>query len=114
MKAKAGTGSATLSMAFAGARFAVSLCRALKGEPNIIECCYVESNATDAKFFSTPILLGVSANLKLSTSNRTIGKCGIFCQCARKRTKILKLKIHSPHPLIYLHVHVLFVCRKMA
>ncbi|XKL65015.1 hypothetical protein PGB90_005101 [Kerria lacca] len=58
VKAKAGTGSATLSMAFAGARFAISLCRAIKGEPNIVECSYVQSDLTDAKFFSTPILLG--------------------------------------------------------
>lgn len=60
MKAKAGAGSATLSMAFAGARFAFALCRALKGEPNVIECAYVRSNITEAKYFSTPLLLGVS------------------------------------------------------
>lgn len=60
MKAKAGAGSATLSMAFAGARFAFALCRALKGEPNIVECSYVRSNITEAKYFSTPLLIGVS------------------------------------------------------
>lgn len=54
-------------MAYAGARFAVSLCRALNGEPNVIECSYVESNVTDAKFFSTPILLGVRANIYTRT-----------------------------------------------
>lgn len=58
VKAKAGTGSATLSMAYAGARFAFALCRAIRGEPNVIECSYVESNITEAKFFSNPILLG--------------------------------------------------------
>lgn len=57
VKAKAGAGSATLSMAYAGARFAFSLCRALKGE-NVVECAYVDSNITDAKYFSTPLKLG--------------------------------------------------------
>lgn len=60
VKAKAGTGSATLSMAYAGARFGFSLIRALNGEQNIVECAYVRSNVTEAKYFSTPVLLGVS------------------------------------------------------
>lgn len=59
VKAKAGTGSATLSMAYAGARFGFSLIRALNGEQNVVECSYVRSNITDAKYFSTPVLLGV-------------------------------------------------------
>lgn len=58
VKAKAGAGSATLSMAYAGARFAISLIRALKGESNIIECAFVRSDVVDAKYFSTPLLLG--------------------------------------------------------
>jgi len=68
VKAKAGAGSATLSMAFAGARFAFSLCRAIMGESNVVECAYVRSNVTEAKYFSTPILLGpggVQKNLGL-------------------------------------------------
>ncbi|KAJ8957875.1 hypothetical protein NQ318_001871 [Aromia moschata] len=48
VKAKAGAGSATLSMAFAGARFANSLLRGLKGEPNVIEPSYVISDVTEA------------------------------------------------------------------
>lgn len=47
-------------MAYAGARFAISLCRGLKGESNIIECAYVESNVTEVPYFSTPVVLGVS------------------------------------------------------
>ncbi|XP_067015149.2 malate dehydrogenase, mitochondrial [Anabrus simplex] len=58
VKAKAGAGSATLSMAHAGAKFTFSLCRALKGEQNVIECAFVRSNITEAKYFSTPLLLG--------------------------------------------------------
>merc|ERR1719223_2727682 len=53
VEAKAGTGSATLSMAFAGARFADSLLRAAKGE-HVVECAYVESDVTSSKYFSTP------------------------------------------------------------
>ncbi|KAH8297061.1 hypothetical protein KR044_004340, partial [Drosophila immigrans] len=58
VKAKAGGGSATLSMAYAAAHFTNSLLRGLKGEPDVIECTYVPSDVTDAAFFSTPIELG--------------------------------------------------------
>ena len=61
VKAKAGAGSATLSMAYAGARFAVSLLRALDGEEGVVECSYVRSDVTESPYFSTPVLLGVSA-----------------------------------------------------
>uniref|UniRef100_A0A2P2HXJ0 Malate dehydrogenase n=1 Tax=Hirondellea gigas TaxID=1518452 RepID=A0A2P2HXJ0_9CRUS len=58
VKAKAGAGSATLSMAYAGARFAISIMKAMNGEQGIIECSYVRSDVTEAKYFSTPILFG--------------------------------------------------------
>merc|ERR1712058_72176 len=58
VKAKAGAGSATLSMAFAGARFAISCLRAMGGEEGIVECSYVASDVTDATYFATPCLLG--------------------------------------------------------
>lgn len=60
VKAKAGAGSATLSMAYAGARFAISLIRALRGEKGVVECAYIRSDLTEAKYFATPLLLGVS------------------------------------------------------
>lgn len=60
VKAKAGAGSATLSMAFAGARFALSLVSALNGDANVIECGYVKSDLTESSYFSTPLLLSVS------------------------------------------------------
>jgi malate dehydrogenase len=60
VKAKAGAGSATLSMAFAGARFALSLVSALNGDANVVECGYVKSDLTEASYFSTPLLLSVS------------------------------------------------------
>ena len=58
VKAKAGAGSATLSMAYAGARFAGSLLKGLNGDSNVVECSYVDSNITEATFFSTPLVLG--------------------------------------------------------
>ncbi|KAL3677757.1 hypothetical protein R1sor_020713 [Riccia sorocarpa] len=58
VEAKAGSGSATLSMAYAAAKFAESLLRALKGESGIIECAYVASEVTELPFFATKVRLG--------------------------------------------------------
>jgi len=60
VKAKDGTGSATLSMAYAGARFAVSVLRGLNGEKGITECCFVESSIASTPFFSSPVTLGTN------------------------------------------------------
>jgi len=68
VKAKAGAGSATLSMAYAGARFGFSVLEALKGKTGLVECAYVSSNITSASYFASPILLGsngVERNLGL-------------------------------------------------
>merc|ERR1711878_64044 len=70
VEAKAGTGSATLSMAYAAARFTDSLIKAMNGQEGVIECAYVASNVTEAPYFATPILLGpngVAKNLGLGT-----------------------------------------------
>jgi len=53
-------GSATLSMAYAGNKFVYSILQALAGESGIVECAFVHSDIAEAKYFSTPILLGVS------------------------------------------------------
>lgn len=58
VEAKAGGGSATLSMGQAAARFGLSLVRALQGESNVVECAYVEGDGKYARFFSQPLLLG--------------------------------------------------------
>jgi malate dehydrogenase len=59
VKAKAGAGSATLSMAFAGARFTNSVLRGLIGDGNVVECAYVRSDAVKGvEYFSTPVTLG--------------------------------------------------------
>ena len=58
VEAKAGGGSATLSMGQAAARFGLSLVRALQGEQGVVECAYVEGDGQYARFFSQPLLLG--------------------------------------------------------
>ena len=58
VKAKAGGGSATLSMGYAGARFCLSLVRALNGDDNVVECTYIEGLGDKARFFAHPVLLG--------------------------------------------------------
>ncbi|QGM81019.1 malate dehydrogenase [Otariodibacter oris] len=57
VKAKLGSGSATLSMAQAAARFARSVVKGLIGE-DIIEYAYVEGNSGYTRFFAQPIRLG--------------------------------------------------------
>ncbi|KAH7387750.1 hypothetical protein KP509_16G039200 [Ceratopteris richardii] len=58
VQAKAGKGSATLSMAYAGALFAESCLKGLNGEPGIVECTYVASTVTELPFFSSKVRLG--------------------------------------------------------
>ena len=58
VEAKAGGGSATLSMGQAAAKFGLSLVRALNGEEGVIECTYVEGSGEMARFFAQPVLLG--------------------------------------------------------
>ncbi|KAF7143675.1 hypothetical protein RHSIM_Rhsim05G0214500 [Rhododendron simsii] len=58
VEAKAGAGSATLSMAYAAARFVESSLRALDGDSDVYECCFVESEITDLPFFASRVKLG--------------------------------------------------------
>jgi len=70
VKAKAGSGSATLSMAYAAARFTDSLIKGMKGQEGVVECTYVASDVTEAKYFATPVILGpngIEKNLGLGT-----------------------------------------------
>jgi len=57
VKAKAGAGSATLSMAYAGWLFSSKLIQAMNGA-KVTECTFVQNNLTDSPFFSTPVTLG--------------------------------------------------------
>eukprot|EP01138_Halocafeteria_seosinensis_P011941 gb/GECG01012204.1/.p1 GENE.gb/GECG01012204.1/~~gb/GECG01012204.1/.p1 ORF type:complete len:348 (+),score=45.60 gb/GECG01012204.1/:1-1044(+) len=58
VQAKEGTGSATLSMAYAGARFTGSLLRALDGDTTCTECAFVESNIGYTDFFASRVDFG--------------------------------------------------------
>lgn len=62
VKAKDGAGSATLSMAYAAAKFTHKLLRALKGETGISTPTFVESplyKADGIDFFASNVELGV-------------------------------------------------------
>jgi len=66
--AKEGSGSATLSMAYAGARFVYSLVHALEGKTGIVECCYVETQnipAVETSYFGLPVELGKEGIFKI-------------------------------------------------
>ena len=65
VEAKAGGGSATLSMGQAAAKFGLSLVRALNGEEGVIECTYVEGSGDMARFFAQPVLLGTNGVEKI-------------------------------------------------
>ncbi|HDL6965801.1 TPA: malate dehydrogenase [Yersinia enterocolitica] len=78
VEAKAGGGSATLSMGQAAARFGLSLVRALQGESNVVECSYVEGDGKYARFFAQPILLGKDG----VAERKDIGKLSAFEQQA--------------------------------
>lgn len=61
VQAKDGAGSATLSMAMAGARFAESLLRAAQGEKGVIEPTFVDSplyKDQGVDFFASNVELG--------------------------------------------------------
>ncbi|WP_298443157.1 malate dehydrogenase [uncultured Ferrimonas sp.] len=58
VEAKAGGGSATLSMAQAACRFGLSVVRGLQGEQGVVECAYVEGAGEHARFFAQPVELG--------------------------------------------------------
>lgn len=59
VNAKAGGGSATLSMGAAAARFCMSLVKGLQGE-DVIDYAYVEGKGENATYFAQPIRLGVN------------------------------------------------------
>ncbi|KAL6719581.1 hypothetical protein ACLMJK_001501 [Lecanora helva] len=74
VEAKGGAGSATLSMAYAGFRFAEKVIKASKGEKGIVEPTYVYlpgitggdaiANETGVEYFSVPVELGPSGAKK--------------------------------------------------
>lgn len=73
VEAKAGKGSATLSMAYAAARMAESTLLGLAGEPNIYECAFVDSDVS--------------------------GCCAGGCSAAWFRVPAVHAWLHMPSPL---------------
>jgi len=76
VNAKQGAGSATLSMAFAGARFALNLVHALQGKTGVVECAYVAVENMEVGYFGLPIELGKEGVAKIHpipTLNETEG-----------------------------------------
>merc|ERR1711865_105136 len=57
VNAKGGKGSATLSMAFAGARLASAILSGLNGRRRT-ECAYVQSDITDLPYFTSKVVFG--------------------------------------------------------
>jgi len=57
VKAKNGKGSATLSMAYAGARLGRAVLSGLAGV-EVTECAYVKSNVTDLPYFASKVTFG--------------------------------------------------------
>ena len=57
VEAKAGAGSATLSMAAAAAEFADACMRGMQGDPGVVACAYVQSSLTDLPFFASKCVL---------------------------------------------------------
>jgi len=90
VEAKAGAGSATLSMAQAGARFANSLIRALNGETGVVECTYVISDACPGcEYFATEVELGKEGVHKINP----IGKVSDYEQKLIEKA-ITELKVN--------------------
>ncbi|XP_029123657.1 malate dehydrogenase, glyoxysomal isoform X6 [Elaeis guineensis] len=58
VEAKAGAGSATLSMAYGAAKFADACLRGLRGDAGIVECSFVASQVTELPFFASKVRLG--------------------------------------------------------
>ena len=82
VKAKDGTGSATLSMAYAGAEFAIKVIKALAGEKGLVAPSYVHLDADkeggaavkkeigkELDYFSTNVQIGVNEFLCLLRSD---------------------------------------------
>lgn len=58
VEAKAGAGSATLSMAYAAVKFADTCLRGLRGDAGVIQCAFVFSQVTELPFFASKVRLG--------------------------------------------------------
>lgn len=60
VNAKKGKGSATLSMAYAGARLGKAVLSGLSGEKGVQECAYVASSVSDLPYFASRVTFGLN------------------------------------------------------
>jgi malate dehydrogenase len=77
VQAKDGAGSATLSMAMAGARFAESLLKAAQGEKNVIEPTFVDSplyKDQGIEYFASNVELGPNGVEKIHPVGKVTAK----------------------------------------
>lgn len=84
VKAKAGAGSATIAMAFSGARFVDALLRAMCGEENVVECSFVAHEYCGLNYFASPLILG---------KNGVEKKCGIPDQISDYENELVKIAL---------------------
>ena len=84
-------GSATLSMAYAGALFADSCLRGLNGDSKVFDYSYVESDITDVPYFSSRVDLGPDGMYLALTH------AGSVSVCSRVEALILSSVAHAVH-----------------
>lgn len=73
-------GSATLSMAYAGALFADACLRGLNGDSNVVEPTFVESKITELPFFASKVRLGPSGDCGSAAQHRQLSMLpSTFC-----------------------------------
>merc|ERR1719181_44648 len=83
VKAKNGKGSATLSMAYSGARLARAVLQGLAGSP-VTECAYVESNVVEGlPYFASKVTFG-------KNGAETVHPIGTLSAHEQKRLEELK------------------------
>ena len=84
VKAKDGAGSATLSMAYAGAKFTNALLRGLSGEKGVVTPTFVKSDlfaAQGVDFFSSNVELGVRYFIQIFDPLLTMSRDYIAERC---------------------------------
>ena len=79
VKAKDGTGSATLSMAYAGAEFAIKVIKAVAGEKGLIAPSYVHLDAD--KEGGAVVKKEIGKELDYFSANVQIGVNEFLCLC---------------------------------
>merc|ERR1719214_323881 len=65
VNAKGGKGSATLSMAYAGARLGKAVLAGMSGQ-RAVECAYVKSDVTELPFFTSKVEFGRGGVVKVN------------------------------------------------